>query len=341
MNGRERMLAAAGGRTTDRPPVWLMRQAGRYLPEYRKLRETHPFWEMVKTPDLAVEVTLQPIRRFGMDAAILFSDILTIPDAMGIDIHFSEEGPVLSRQITSQTEYRSLKEVEISEAFDYVRRAVCKLCCELHPHTAVIGFAGAPFTLAAYMVAGKPSQDLDQIRMLADKEPDLYHALAGRIADTVTGLLRLQIEAGADVVQIFDTWAGRLSEDEYRRLALPYSRSIIEGLRGTGVPIILYLRNSGTHLDAAAASGCHTLSIDSTLEIATARARLNPKIALQGNFDPDLLHQPPEIIRQKVRAGIRSSRGGGYIANLGQGLNPQSPIDGVAAFVQAVQEGGA
>lgn len=341
MNGRERMLAACRGETVDRTPVWIMRQAGRYLPEYRAVRERAGFWDMVRTPELAAEVTLQPIRRFGMDAAILFSDILVVPDALGVDVRYEEGGPQLSPHVRTAEQVAALKPVDPDAAFAYMGRAIELLCEALHPHTAVIGFAGAPFTLAAYMVEGGPSKDVLGLKVMARRDRPLFDALMGRIADTVAGLLRVQVEAGADLVQVFDTWAIHLSPDDYAELALPYTRRVVQATKALGVPLVCYVRGAAGLLEEAAKSGCDVLSIDPSIRLSDARRRLPATMAIQGNFDPSLVFAPPDRIRQVVRQGIADAAGGGYIANLGQGLVPSVPIEGVDAFVRAVVESGA
>ena len=341
MNSRERMLAACRSEPRDRSPVWLMRQAGRYLPEYQRLRARHGFWDMVRTPDLAVEASLQPIRRFGMDAAILFSDILVALDALGVEVRYEEGGPVISPRVRTAADLAALKPAVAAQAFDYIAEAMKCLCSAVHPQQAVIGFAGAPFTLAAYLVEGGPSRDVPQLKSLAYRDPQLYDAIASRMAETVVRLLRVQAEAGADVLQLFDTWAGLLSPEDYRAFALPYTRRVIENLSDLHVPVILYVRNAAGILEDAAASGCSVLSIDGSIGLSTARARLNPGIALQGNFDPALLFAPAERIRGGVRAGTASAGRPGYIVNLGQGVHRDTPVEGVEAFVSAVQEGSA
>ena len=340
MDCRERMLAACGGRPVDRAPVWLMRQAGRYLPEYRELRSLHSFWELVKTPALAVETSLQPFRRYSMDAAILFSDILVVPDALGIEVRYEEGGPILLPQVRTAAALEKLEKVTTGSSFGYIGEAVEQLCRELHPHVPVIGFAGAPFTLAAYMVQGSPSRDVSELKILAGRDPSLYDAIALHIADAVIELLRVQVKAGADVVQIFDTWAAYLSPQDYGELALPYTCRVIDGIADLRVPVILYIRNAAGLLEQAATSGCQVLSVDPSLRLSDARARLDPGMALQGNFDPALLFLSPERIREKVRAGLQAARGGGYVVNLGQGILPRTPLEGVDAFVKAVTEGG-
>jgi uroporphyrinogen decarboxylase len=339
MTGRERFLAACRNLTVDRPPIWLMRQAGRYLPEYRALRHTHSFWDMVRTPEVAVEATLQPIRRFGMDAAILFSDILIVLDALGVTVRYEEGGPVITPLVSTAEDVAALRPVDAGVAFAYVDTAIRSLVAELHPGTAVIGFAGAPFTLAAYAVEGGPSKHVDRLKALAYTNPELYAALATRIADVVADLLIVQARAGADAVQLFDTWAWHLGPDDYRALALPYTRRVVERVRATTkIPIILYVRNAAGHLAEAASAGGDVLSVDGSIRLADASRRLRAGIALQGNLDPALLAAPTSRIREAVAAGLAATRGRGWIVNLGQGLTPQSPIAGVEALVTAVRE---
>ncbi len=336
MNSRERFLAACRHEPVDRPPVWLMRQAGRYLPEYQAIRGEHSFWEMVRTPKMAAEVTLQPVRRYGMDAAILFSDILVIPDAMGLEVRYTETGPVIEPLVRSLDDVQRLKTVEADAAYDYMGEAIELLCAELHPDTAVLGFAGAPFTLAAYLVEGGPSKSTYRLKQMAYQAPEVFDGLCTRVADAVADLLALQIRAGADMVQMFDTWAMHLSPADYERMALPYTRRVFEKIAPLGAPMTLYLRNAAGHLEAAAGSGCTILSVDTSIRLADARARLPEQIGLQGNFDPALLTASAETIRAEVHAGIQAA-GPGYIVNLGQGLVPATPVEGVEAFVQAVK----
>ncbi len=338
MNSRERFLAACRGQPVDRPPVWLMRQAGRYLPEYRELRKRHTFWEMMRTPDLAIELALQPLRRFGMDAAILFSDILVVLDAMGAKVSYQKGGPRVHPRLRGPDDLGLFSAVDAKQSFGYIREIIERLCAELHPDTAVIGFSGAPFTLASYLVDPGPAGDLSNLRKLADSRPDSYRDMLERISRVVVDLLKLQIEAGADVVQIFDTWAAKLSLADYRKLALPFARSVVEDLTDAGVPILLYVRNAAELSQAAASTGCDVLSIDSTLTLSRARELLGPRVSLQGNLSPEILSESPYAIRQKVQATIDSLEGRGLIVNLGQGLVPASPVDGVAAFVEAVKE---
>jgi uroporphyrinogen decarboxylase len=338
MNSLVRLLAACDSKPVDRPPVWLMRQAGRYLPEYRKLRQEHEFWEMMRNPELAAEVTMQPIRRFGVDAAILFSDILIVLDAMGVEVRYKKGGPVIHPLINDESGLTRLETVDADKQFAYLAETIGRLAEQLHPQTGLIGFAGAPFTLASYLIQKGPSKDLTALKKLAAKHPEIYEEILDRICDVVVDLLRLQARAGADVLQIFDTWSGKLNLEEYLQLAQPYSQKVIERLADLKIPVTLYIRNASQLAKAAASTGCQVLSIDSSIEIGEARAQLGDRLALQGNYDPARLKGDPAVIRQEVHAMIDSVNGSGLVVNLGQGLTPDTPVAGVEAFVTAVKE---
>lgn len=344
---RARFQAACQAQSTppvDRPPVWLMRQAGRYLPEYRAVRAEHSFWEMVRSPELACEVTLQPLRRYDVDAAILFSDILIVPDALGLQVEYAQGGPQIRPLLRSAEDVERLTVVDAERDFAYVRAALERLREEIPRQVdgdrALIGFAGAPFTLTAYMLQGGPSKDVDEVNALALTDPELYDALVQRVADTVADLLALQVDAGVDAVQIFDTWAGHLSPNDYERLAMPWTQRVIERLRersGREVPIIHYLRNCAGHLEAAASTGCDGLSVDTSIRIADARRRLPNGMFLQGNLDPAILRGPLEQIGPAVHEMIDAAGADDLIVNLGRGLTPATPTEGVAALVDAVK----
>jgi len=338
MNSLERLMAACDSKPVDRPPVWLMRQAGRYLPEYRKLRQQHEFWEMMRNPELATEVTMQPLRRFGVDAAILFSDILIVLDAMGVEVRYKKGGPVIQPLINDESGLTRLETVDADKQFAYLAETIGRLAEQLHPQVGLIGFAGAPFTLASYLIQKGPSKDLTTLKKLAAKRPEIYEEILERICDVVVDLLRLQARAGADLLQIFDTWSGKLNLEEYLQLAQPYSERVIERLADLKIPVTLYIRNASQLAKAAASTGCRVLSIDCSLPIGEARARLGDGLALQGNYDPARLKGDPAVIRQEVQAMIESVRGTGLIVNLGQGLTPDTPVAGVEAFVTAVKE---
>ena len=333
---RRRMLAACKGEWVDRPPVWLMRQAGRYLPEYRALRAKHSFWEMVRTPELAVEVTLQPLRRYDVDAAIIFCDILVVPEAMGAGVEYPKGGPRLKRPFTGEDDIKRLLDVDVSSSLSYVGDAVRLLSEHIHPDKALIGFAGAPLTLAAYLVEGAGSKDVRHLKALHYNSPDMLRRLLYGLADKVADLLRLQVEAGADVVQVFDSWAGLLSPKDYESIALPAVKRVFANLIDLDVPKILYLRGAASHLRLAATAGADVISIDQSISLKEARKILGPDVGIQGNLDPAVLLAQPKYIEQAVKEQVNQAGSRGYIANLGQGIVPDLPPSGIEAYVNAV-----
>ncbi len=338
MTARERLLAAARGEPVDRPPVWLMRQAGRYLPEYLAVRAKHSFWEVVRTPELAVEVTLQPLRRYQLDASIIFCDILVIPEAAGSGVVYGKGGPTMTHPFRGEDDIAKLNDVDVAHQLSYVGGAVRLMCEHIHPHKALYGFAGAPLTLAAYMVEGGPSRDLRHLKALAYHDPDLARRLLFGLADKVADLLRLQVEAGADIVQVFDSWAGLLCPDDYKTLALPAVRRVFARIADLDVPKVYYLRGAASHLREAATAGADVLSIDQTLRLDQARAILGPDVPLQGNMDAAELLGPHDRIRAQVQAMHEQTGGQGWIVNLGQGLVPDIPPEAVKVFTDAVVE---
>ena len=337
MLSKDRFMAACRGEKVDRPPVWLMRQAGRYLPEYREIKKDHSFWDIVRSPNLAFEVSMQPLNRFEVDAAIVFSDILIVLDSMGASVSYDDGGPSICPMVRHYGDCVRLSPVDATMAFDYVGDTVRALAHRLHPDKAVIGFAGAPFTLASYLVEQGPNRSLENILAMYTEQRSLYEEIIAQISDVIVDLLALQVEAGADVVQIFDTWAGKLDLDQYVDMALPAVKRVIERTRKLDVPVIMYSRNSKHLLEAAASSGCDVLSIDCSLSLEEARARLGPGLPLQGNMDPAILKKPADEIKRAVTEMIRAMEGTGYIVNLGQGLVPDIPVEGVEAFVDAVR----
>jgi uroporphyrinogen decarboxylase len=338
MTPRDRVLAASRNHAVDRPPVWLMRQAGRYLPEYLAVRAKHSFWEVMRTPELAVEVTLQPLRRYELDASIIFSDILTIPEAAGCGVVYGKGGPTMTRRFEGEDDLQRLLDADIPHELSYVGDAVRLMCTHIHPRLALYGFAGAPLTLAAYMVEGGPSRDLRHLKGLAYHDPDLVRRLLFGLADKVADLLRLQVEAGADIVQVFDSWAGLLCPDDYRALALPAVRRVFARIADLDVPKVYYLRGAASHLREAATAGADVLSIDQTLRLDQARAILGLEVPLQGNMDAAELLGPHDRIRAQVQAMHEQTGGQGWIVNLGQGLVPDIPPEAVKVFVDAVVE---
>ena len=333
---RTRYLKALAGEAVDRPPAWIMRQAGRYLPEYRELRSQHSFLECVHEPSLAVEITLQPLRRFPLDAAIVFSDILIVLEALGQDVAFPPGGPRITPALEN-AELDRLREPEPEKDFAYLARALEMLRAELGDDRALLGFAGAPFTLACYAVQGAGSKDWAAVRRLMYGEPERFAALLERIGDCVAELLLLQLRSGADAVQLFDTWAGTLSLEDYRRIVAPGVKRIIDRVHEAGGKIVLYQKDGAHLLEEAIRSGADAVGLDWRVDAGRAAELAQGRCALQGNMDPGLLFAPAEEIQRRVRA-IHDAVGGrtGHVFNLGHGIMPSAPIAGVEAFLSAV-----
>lgn len=341
----DRFLRALLRQPVDRTPVWIMRQAGRYLPEYLKTRaEAGSFMNLCQNPELACEVTLQPLRRYPLDAAIIFSDILTIPDAMGLGLYFvTGEGPKFERPLTSAAEIEKLPRPDISDTLGYVTDAVSLTRREIGGKVPLIGFSGSPWTLATYMIEGGSSKTFGKAKKLIYQDPAAAHLLLGKLADTVTDYLNAQIEAGAQAVQIFDTWGGALSHDAYREFSLDYMQRIVAGLRreneGRRVPVILFSKSCNTQLEAIADSGTDAMGVDWTVTLSEARRRVGNRVALQGNMDPSILLASPEIIRNEVRKTLESfGPGEGHVFNLGHGITPEVDPEHLAALLEAVSE---
>ncbi|ROO29607.1 uroporphyrinogen decarboxylase [Salinisphaera orenii] len=341
----DRLLRALAREPVDATPVWLMRQAGRYLPEYRKLREqAGSFLTLCQNPELACEVTLQPLRRFDFDAAILFSDILTIPEAMGLGLHFvAGEGPHFHHPVRTPDEIARLTVPDIDRELGYVPAAVELIRRELDGRTPLIGFAGSPWTLATYMVEGGPSKNYAHIKKLMYDAPEALHQLLDVLARSVAAYLNAQIAAGAQAVQIFDTWGGVLTPAGYREFSLAYMQAIVDALEpapdGGHVPAILFTKGGGPWLESMADTGAAALGLDWTIDIDAARARVGDRVALQGNLDPAVLHARPAVIREHVRDVLaRFGDGPGHVFNLGHGVTPDIKPDHVAALVDAVHE---
>jgi uroporphyrinogen decarboxylase len=321
----------------------MMRQAGRYLPEYREIRaEAGSFMNLCTNPELACEVTLQPLRRYAMDAAILFSDILTVPDALGLGLYFSEgEGPRFERPISTAAEINALDPARAASELGYVMDAVSLIRKELKGSIPLIGFAGSPWTLATYMVEGGSSKDFAKVKSLAFNEPELMHQLLSKLATSVAAYLSEQIRSGAQAVQIFDTWGGALSHNAYREFSLRYMTEIIDQLPreadGRRVPVIVFTKGGGQWLEAIADSGADAVGLDWTTDIGAARERVGDRVCLQGNMDPTLLNASPERIREEVAQILTSfGEGSGHVFNLGHGITPGINPDHVAAMVDAV-----
>ncbi len=340
----DRFIKALLKQAVDRTPVWMMRQAGRYLPEYRRVRaQAGSFMNLCTNPELACEVTLQPIDRFGFDAAILFSDILTIPDAMGLGLSFTEgEGPRFAHPITSAADVANLPRPDPNQELGYVMQAVRLIKRELNGRAPLIGFSGSPWTLATYMVEGQSSKNFQKVKSLMFEQPHTAHQLLAKLAQAVTDYLNAQIDAGADAVMIFDTWGGALSHADYLEFSLAYGRQIRSQLKternGQTIPCIWFTKGGGLWLEAMADSGFDALGLDWQTDVASARARVGGKVALQGNLDPVSLYAGPDVIRGKVAAILEAyGNGSGHVFNLGHGILPDVNPDHVAAMVNAVQ----
>ena len=341
----DRFLRALLREPVDRTPLWMMRQAGRYLPEYREIRaEAGSFMNLCTNPELACEVTLQPLRRYAMDAAILFSDILTVPDALGLGLYFSEgEGPRFERPLSTAAEINALDPARAASELGYVMDAVSLIRRELKGSIPLIGFAGSPWTLATYMVEGASSKDFAKVKSLAFNEPELMHQLLSKLATSVAAYLSEQIRSGAQAVQIFDTWGGSLSHNAYREFSLRYMAEIIDQLPreadGRKVPVIVFTKGGGQWLEAIADCGADAVGLDWTTDIGAARERVGDRVCLQGNMDPTLLNASPERIREEVGQILSSyGEGSGHVFNLGHGITPGINPDHVAAMVNAVVE---
>lgn len=339
------LLRALMRQPVDRTPVWIMRQAGRYLPEYLATRkQAGSFMSLCQTPELACEVTLQPLRRFDLDAAIIFSDILTIPDAMGLNLYFvTGEGPRFEKPLATAADIRKLPVPDIAESLGYVMDAIALTQRELAGKVPLIGFSGSPWTLATYMIEGGSSKTFSQAKKLIYQDPELAHLLLGKLADSVTGYLNAQIESGAQAVQIFDTWGGALAAEAYKEFSLRYMKRIVAGLKrendGKRVPVILFSKGCNTQLENLADSGCDALGVDWTISLGEARQKVGDRVALQGNLDPSVLLAGPETIRREVQRTLNSfGKGNGHVFNLGHGITPDVDPEHLQVLIQAVRE---
>ncbi|GAB1623710.1 uroporphyrinogen decarboxylase [Agarivorans albus] len=341
----DRYLRALLKQPVDVTPVWMMRQAGRYLPEYREVRAgAGDFMSVCRDADLACEVTLQPLRRFDLDAAILFSDILTIPDAMGLGLYFSTgEGPKFERPVTSKAQVEALGVPDPEQELGYVMNAVRTIKRELKGEVPLIGFSGSPWTLATYMVEGGTTKSFAGIKKMAFSEPKTLHMLLDKLADSVILYLNAQIAAGAQSVMVFDTWGGVLSPRDYNEFSLQYMHKIVSGLtrnvNGQAVPVTLFTKNGGQWLEQIAATGCDAVGLDWTINIEDAKKRVGDKVALQGNMDPSMLYAPVERIREEVQTILAGfGEGSGHVFNLGHGIHPDVNPEHAGAFIDAVHE---
>lgn len=335
------LLRALRQEPLSRPPVWMMRQAGRYLPDYIKLRNKYDFFTRVQTPELACEITLQPVDQVGVDAAIIFSDILVIPQAMGLEVLMEEgKGPSLPKVIRGREEVEALRTDGVEESLSYVMNALALTKKELNGRVPLIGFAGAPWTILCYMVEGKGSKTWDKAKQFLYTQPDLAHQLLQKITDITINYLKAQVAAGADTVQVFDSWAGALSPEDFSIFAQPYLEQIAKAIQPLA-PVILFPKGSWYALDALQHSGASGIGIDWLLTPQTARSIVGNNITLQGNFDPAKLLAPPAQIRKWVKEMIDGFGTRAYIANLGHGITPNVPVDHAKAFVDAVKSYGA
>lgn len=332
------LLRVLRGEKTERTPVWMMRQAGRYLPEYMKLREKYGFFERVQTPALACEITIQPVDIIGVDAAILFSDILVIPQAMGLEVQLIEsKGPFLPEPIKTASDLKRVRVPDVNETLHYVFEAIKLIKQELNGRVPLIGFAGAPWTILCYMVQGKGSKTFDEAKEFCYTQPELAHQLLQMITDTTIAYLKGQVAAGADTIQIFDSWGGLLSPQDFETISLQYIRQIVDALKDE-VPTIIFAKGAWHSLDAMAATGAHGLGIDWCIKPQMARQLAGPNIVLQGNFDPAKLLSPVPVIRKEVKAMMDAFEGNHHVANLGHGILPNVPVDHAKAFVDTVKE---
>ena len=338
----DRLLRALRREPVDTTPVWIMRQAGRYLPEYRETRRrAGSFLALCKTPELACEVTLQPLARYPLDAAILFSDILTIPDAMGLGLHFEDgEGPKFEKPLRSESDLERLGIPDPERDLGYVMQAIRLIRSELHGAVPLIGFSGSPWTLATYMIEGGSSREFARIKRMVYTHPEFLERLLAILSDSVAAYLNAQIAAGADAVMIFDTWGGVLASDSYRSFSLqPIQRAIAQIDRRNSVPVILYTKGGGVWLETMSHCGCHALGLDWSVDLGEARARVGQRVALQGNLDPDVLFAAPDAIRSAVSAALgQYGAGTGHVFNLGHGVHPQVDPDHLGVLVEAVHE---
>jgi uroporphyrinogen decarboxylase len=330
-------LRACRGEPVSRVPVWIMRQAGRYLPEYRSLREKHAFLEVAKTPELAAEVSLQPYRRLGVDAVIVFSDILIPAEAMGAPIQLGDAGPVIEAPLRTAQQVDALAEFDPERKTRFVGDAIRLLCRALGPEVPVLGFAAAPWTLACYLVQGRSREGFPAAKAMLFGEPRLFHRLLEKIARATAVYLKAQIAAGAAAVQLFDTWAGELDTESYRRFELPATELLLSELAAGEVPVILYSKACHHLFEDLARTGASVLSVDWRADLRALRRRFGRRIALQGNVDPCLLLAPEETIARAAYEAVQQTAGVGHILNLGHGILPDTPVEHALAFVRAGQ----
>jgi uroporphyrinogen decarboxylase len=341
----DNFLRALRREPTPYTPIWIMRQAGRYLPEYNATRKrAGNFLTLCKTPELATEVTLQPLERFPLDAAIIFSDILTIPDAMGLGLYFAEgEGPKFERPLRDEAAIKALQVPNPDEKLGYVMNAIRMTVGALDGRVPLIGFSGSPYTLACYMIEGGGSDDFRLIKTMLYNRPDLLKHILAINAAAVTAYLKAQVSAGAQALMIFDTWGGSLAHGAYLEFSLPYMQEIVTALKSDAatknVPVILFTKGGGLWLESMAATGCDGLGLDWTQDLSRARKRVGDRVALQGNIDPMSLFAAPQQVRDGAAEALAAfGKGNGHVFNLGHGISQHTPPDRVAALVAAVHE---
>ncbi|HVM88277.1 MAG TPA: uroporphyrinogen decarboxylase [Puia sp.] len=332
------LLRTLKGEPTERTPVWMMRQAGRYLPEYIKLREKYAFFERVQNPQLACEITIQPVDIIGVDAAILFSDILVVPQAMGLEVQLIEsKGPFLPQPIKTENDLQRICVPDVNETLHYVFDAIKLIKQELNGRVPLIGFAGAPWTILCYMVQGKGSKTFDEAKAFCYTQPELAHQLLQMITDTTIAYLKQQVKAGADTVQIFDSWAGLLTKSDFQNISLRYIRQIVNALKDE-TQVIIFAKGAWYSLKEMAETGASGLGIDWCIEPQMARKFAGNNITLQGNFDPAKLLSPIPVIEKEVKQMLHAFGKGRHIANLGHGILPNVPVSHAKAFVETVKE---
>ena len=331
------LLKVLRGEKAERTPVWMMRQAGRYLPEYMVLREKYGFFERCQTPELACEITIQPVNIIGVDAAILFSDILVVPQAMGLEVQLIEsKGPFLPDPIKTSKDLERVRVPDVQETLGYVFEAIKLIKKELNNRVPLIGFAGAPWTILCYMVQGKGSKTFDEAKAFCYTQPDLAHTLLQMITDTTIAYLQAQVKAGADTVQIFDSWGGLLGPADFENLSLQYIRQIVTALKDMA-PTIIFAKGAWHSLASMAATGAQGLGIDWCISPQMARQFAGNQVTLQGNFDPAKLLSPIPVIQKEVKQMLDAFGSGRHIANLGHGILPNVPVDHARAFVDSVK----
>ena len=337
LNRKELFLRACRGEVVPRLPVWMMRQAGRYLPEYREIRAKHEFLEVCKTPDLALEVSMQPFRRLGVDAVIVFSDILIPAEAVGLKLELGDAGPNLPEPVRSEADVEKLSVFDPEAETGFLMEAIRRIVREVGPTVPVLGFAAAPWTLACYMVEGRTKEGFATVKNFLYHDPGAFETLLLKIAQATVGYLKAQIAAGAAAVQLFDTWCGELSLADYETYALPAVREIITRI-DREVPVIYYTKASHHLLPAIAHTGADVLSVDWRIDLREAREMLGPRAALQGNVDPALLFGPPEKIRKATLDAAGALGGVGHILNLGHGILPGTPVENAQLFIETGQK---